>query len=171
MLKKFFIIFFFVLLNNATAQVKIAFIDVNYILNNSNAGKDANKQIDIKQKKLTSEFEKFKKKIESEKQTLLNQKNVISKEEYSKKLMDLEKEIQEYNLKISKKNNELQSFKAKSKAQFTKNLKPILAEYSKENSISMILRKENLLIGKTELDVTEGILELFNNKVKKLSLN
>jgi outer membrane protein len=171
MLKKFFTIFFFILLNNAYAQEKIAFIDVNYILNNSNAGKEANKQIEIKQKKLTSEFEKFKKKINTEKKTLSNQKNVISKEEYGKKLMDLEKEIQEYNSKISKKNNELLNYKAKSKTEFTKNLKPILAEYSKENSISMILRKENLLIGKTELDVTEGILELFNKKVKKLSLN
>ena len=63
------------------------------------------------------------------------------------------------------------NFKNKTKAQFTKNLQPILTEYSKENSISMILRKENLLIGKTELDITKGILELFNKKVKNISSN
>ena len=35
----------------------------------------------------------------------------------------------------------------------------------------MILRKENLLIGKNNLDVTSGILELFNEKVKSLKVN
>tara|TARA_Y100000992_G_scaffold301935_1_gene274245 strand:+ start:264 stop:779 length:516 start_codon:yes stop_codon:yes gene_type:complete len=171
MFKKLFIIFFFVLLNNVIADEKIAFIDVNYILNNSIAGKEANKQIDVKQKKITLEFEKLKKKIESERKTLLAQKNVISQDEYNKKLISLEKEIQTYNSTIAKKNNELLNFKNKTKAQFTKNLQPILTEYSKENSISMILRKENLLIGKTELDITKGILELFNKKVKNISSN
>ena len=159
------------MLNNVIADEKIAFIDVNYILNNSIAGKEANKQIDVKQKKITLEFEKLKKKIESERKTLLAQKNVISQDEYNKKLISLEKEIQTYNSTIAKKNNELLNFKNKTKAQFTKNLQPILTEYSKENSISMILRKENLLIGKTELDITKGILELFNKKVKNISSN
>ena len=34
--------------------------------------------------------------------------------------------------------------------------------YAKENSISMILRKEQILIGINRLDVTKDILELVN---------
>ena len=33
----------------------------------------------------------------------------------------------------------------------------------------MIINKENILIGKTSLDVTEDILDLFNKNVKKLN--
>ena len=34
----------------------------------------------------------------------------------------------------------------------------------------MILRKENLLIGKKSLDVTKNILELFDKNVKKITI-
>ena len=53
-------------------------------------------------------------------------------------------------------------FQKKHKNEFAQTLKSTLETYSKENSISMILRKENLLIGKNSLDVTKDILELFN---------
>ena len=34
----------------------------------------------------------------------------------------------------------------------------------------MILKKENILIGKTSLDATDDILNLFNQNVKKISI-
>ena len=56
------------------------------------------------------------------------------------------------------------------KAEFSNKLRFVLEEYSKKNSIDMIFRKENLLIGKNSLDVTNGILDLFNKNVKKISV-
>ena len=172
MLKKFnlfnLVLLFILIINNAEAQDKIAFVDVNYILNNSAAGKNINKMIDDKTKKINSEFDSLKKKIENEKKILINQKKVISKEEYQKKLAQLEKNINEYNKIISQNNNDLLKFKNLAKVQFSNKLIPILEEYSKNNSIGMIIRKENLLIGKNSLDVTKGILDMFNDKVKKI---
>ena len=43
-----------------------------------------------------------------------------------------------------------------------KTLNSTLEAYSKKHSISMIFKKENILIGKNSLDVTKDILELFN---------
>ena len=63
---------------------------------------------------------------------------------------------------MAKKNKELSDFQKKNKNEFVKTLNNTLEIYSKEHSISMILRKENLLIGKNSLDVTKDILELFN---------
>ena len=123
-----------------------------------------------KNKKINSEFSEFQKKIDSEKETLLTQKNVISDDEYRKKLRELEKNLNEYNLIINKKNKDLNNFKAKVRLEFSKNLNKILEDYSKKNSISMILKKENILIGKTNLDVTKDVLDLFNNEVKKISV-
>ena len=50
-------------------------------------------------------------------------------------------------------------------------LNPILADYSKENSISIILRKKDIVIAKSDLDITDTIIELINLKIKKISLN
>ena len=111
-----------------------------------------------------------KKKLILKKKTLLTQKNVLSEEEYKKKFVELEKNLNEYNLIINKKNLDLNNFKTKVRVEFSKNLNRILEEYSKKNSISMILKKENILIGKTNLDATLEVLDLFNDNIKKISI-
>jgi outer membrane protein len=166
MLKKFqiFIILFFsfFLCNNVLAQEKIAFIDLNYVYINSKIGKKMSKDIETKQKKISKEFKEFQKKLDKEKENLLNQKNVLAEEEFKKKLADLENNLKKYSQVIAKKNKDLLDFKNKGKEQFANSLKSTLEKYAKENSISMILRKEQILIGKTNLDITKEILDLFN---------
>ena len=173
MIRKTLIIVFFLnifLTTNLYSQEKLAFIDINYIFNNSDAGKKINKEIQNKSKKINSELNEFQKKIDSKKKTLLTQKNVLSEEEYKKKFVELEKNLNEYNSIINKKNLDLNNFKTKVRVEFSKNLNKILEDYSKKNSISMILKKENILIGKTNLDATRDVLDLFNDNIKKISI-
>ncbi|MBD1174812.1 OmpH family outer membrane protein, partial [Pelagibacterales bacterium SAG-MED01] len=90
------------------------------------------------------------------------QKNVLAESEFRKKLVQLEDNLKKYNQILSKKNEDLRNFQKKSRDEFATTLKSTLENYSKENSISMIFRKENLLIGKNTLDITKEILVLFN---------
>ncbi len=164
MYKNFFISFIlaFLITTNISAEDKIAFIDLNYIYANSKIGKKIIKETQTKQKNLNKEFQDFQKKLDKEKEKLLSQKNVLSEEEFKKKLKELETNLQNYNQIIAKKNKDLIEFQKKNKNEFANTLKSTLETYSKENSISIILRKENLLIGKKTLDVTKDILDLFN---------
>tara|TARA_X000000368_G_C22835128_1_gene625134 strand:- start:172 stop:699 length:528 start_codon:yes stop_codon:yes gene_type:complete len=174
MIRKVFILVLFLSIFSFNYQIKaedkIGFIDLTYLFNNSTAGKNINKEIKNRNDKINGEFDKYKKKIEKEKKTLLAQKNVIADDEYRKQLIQLEKNIKEYNSIILKKRNELSKLNNKVRADFSNKLRPVLEEYSKENSIGMIIRKENLLIGKNTLDLTKDILEKFNKKVKKISI-
>ena len=52
-----------------------------------------------------------------------------------------------------------------------KTLSPILTEYSKNNNISIIMDKKNIIVGKTELNITKEILILLDDKIKKIKLN
>jgi Skp family chaperone for outer membrane proteins len=52
----------------------------------------------------------------------------------------------------------------------TDKLTLILAEYADKNSISYIIPKQNIIIGKTELDLTNIILEILNSKIKNIDL-
>ena len=157
-----FIIPFFFLVSIVSAQEKIAFVDLNYLYSNSKFGKKTLNEISTKQKNIAKEFQDFQKKLDEEKKSLLAQKNVLSESEYKKKFSQLENNLKKYNEIISKKNKDLIDFKKKSKEEFAKSLKTTLENYSKNNSISMILRKENLLIGKNSLDITKEILDLFD---------
>ena len=61
-------------------------------------------------------------------------------------------------------------YKEKARMEFTNKLRPILEKFAKDNSISVILKKENLLIGRSNLDATKNILDLFNKDIKKLKI-
>ena len=173
MIKKFF--FYFIIfifnINNSFASEKIAFIDLNYIFLNSNAGKNLNLQIKEQKENLDLEIKNFKKEIDEKKNLITTQKNVLSQSEYEKKVFDLENNIKEINLKISQKNRDLSMFKSKAEKQFFKKLNIIVEKYSISNSINLILKKENLLMGKKNLDITEDIFKIFNENIKEIIIN
>ena len=174
MSKNFFfllsLVIFFLVNYTAKAQDNIAFIDLNIIFDNSNAGKKVNKSIEGKRKKNSKSFKELQKKFEVDREKLLAKKNVISKDEFDKQILSLEKNLKEYNNRIKKENNELTNFQIKARKNFFNSLRPILEKYAKDNSIDIILKKENVLIGKTNLDISKNILEIFNKEVKKISV-
>ena len=170
-LASFFFLFLFLINNNLYANDKIVFININYIFTNSNAGKKLYEQIDQKNKQIQIEINKIKTELESEKKQILSQKNVLSVEEYNKKITNLENKITEMNTKIQKKQDELNLFKNKVEKNFSKQLNMIIEEYSVQNSIDIIFKKENLLMAKKNLDITENIFNLFNEKIDIIKLD
>ena len=67
-------------------------------------------------------------------------------------------------------NNNLKELRDNAGNQILKIINEILAEYSTKNKISLIMEKKNIVIGKTELDITKNILALLNTKIKKVEL-
>ena len=66
-------------------------------------------------------------------------------------------------MKIKKKKvNDLKNLRINSTNKFLELLNPILVEYSKKKSISLILQKKSLIIGKSELDITDEVLKEVN---------
>ena len=152
----------FLMFNISYADEKIAFIDLNYVYSNSKIGKKIIKEIENKKRNIDKDFKDFQTKLENEKKNLINQKNVLAEEEFKKKLLSLENNLKKYNEIISKKNKELIDYQNKTKNDFTNTLRSTLQDYAKENSISLILSKDQILIGIKTLDVTKDILELVN---------
>ena len=166
----FFISAFFLNISIIQAEEKIAFIDLNVIFDNSKAGKQIIQQVQKLQKKNLSELKNLKEKFDKDREDLKKQKNVLSEDEYKKKFLELDKNFKEYNLLVNKKNSEATNFQLKARSNFYNELTPILESYAKENSISIILKKENILIGKTNLDISKDILVLFDKNVKKITV-
>ena len=175
MLKKinFFLIIIFSFFVNtySFSENNILFIDIEYIYFNSNAGKIVNKKIQSETKKINDEFSGYNKKIQEEKDKLVNQKNILSQEELQKKSIELKKKIREYDKIISNKNKQLIKYKNETKIEFTKKLSKIVQEYASNNSIEMIIKKNNILIGKNELDATKEVLNIFNKNIKSIETN
>ena len=74
------------------------------------------------------------------------------------------------NSEILKKKEDLGFFKNKIETNFSKKLNKIIQEYSIKNSIDIIFKREQLLMAKRELDITEDILKLFNQNFETINI-
>ena len=50
-------------------------------------------------------------------------------------------------------------------------MNPILLKYSDENSISIILQKKDLVVGKIELDITDKVIKVIDSNIKVFKIN
>ena len=150
---------------------KIVYLDVEKIMQQSTAGKSIIAQIKKKRESSISKFKKKEKDIIDKEKKLIAQKNVLSKEEFETKIIELRKEISNYQKDRNKTSNEIARSRVKASTKLISKLTPILEEYSKKNSIRIIVQKKNIVMGKKEDDITKDILELVNQKVKSIKLD
>ncbi len=172
LLKIFIIFLFFQIIANITyAETNVAFIDMQHIMDKSLAGLSLKKQLENLHKKNLNEFKKNEDTLKKKEQDLLSKKNILSEEEFQKKISNLRSEVKKYNNDRNEKINSLTKKRLESMQRIIETLSPILAEYSKENNISIIMDKKYIIVGKTELNITKEILILLDNKIKKVKLN
>ena len=103
--------------------------------------------------------------------SIVSQKNVLSKEEFEKKIKLLRKEANDYRNERRELINHITKKRVDATNELIKAIHPILTEYSTNNSISMIFQKKNIIIGKNELEITDEILKILDNKLNKITLN
>jgi len=64
---------------------------------------------------------------------------------------------------FSRKRNEAQ-------LSLTNKLTPIIADYAEKNSISVILKKQSIIIAKTDLDLTKTIIKILDKQLKTIEI-
>ena len=166
--KKFFIYFFlfFFKLNSISASENIAFLDLDYVLNNSNLGKKIYMDLDIINKQNLSEL-KLKEKNIKDKRDLINKtKNISSKEKLENDIDKFNQEVENFNKEKDKIIKNFQELKNTKLDNFLKNITPIIQDYMAENSIDILLEKKNIFIGKDSKDITNEIIKIINGKFK-----
>jgi Skp family chaperone for outer membrane proteins len=169
--KIFFILFFLALsISSLKAQEKVSFIDIDYILASSEAGKSLLNKLkaeeELKINFFKSEDEEFKKK-ESK---ILAKKKLISKEEINKELKSLQIEFNEYRKDKIKQIDELKAKRNRNIVNFFKLLNPIIEKYMSDNSIYMLIDKKNVFIANKDYDITNNLIELINNQIKDVEI-
>ena len=166
--KKFFLIIIFFLLgqNTVWSSEKIAFLDIELIINKSKPAlliiKEIEKIRDQETKKLKTIENDLKKKNEE----IIKTKNLISEKELNKRILALRKEAKSFEELRKKTIKNLNIKKNKELDQFMKLINPIIQEYMKKNSIDIIIDKKNIFMAKSNNDITNDILEIINTKIK-----
>ena len=165
-LRKFLILittlFFSFNFNITSANENIRFINVDEILNNSDLGKviinKLKKQNDVNIDKIKT----IEQEIKKENEELTKLKNIITEDEFNKKLVVLKKKIDDFNILKNKLSNELNEFKKEEVKLFFEKINPIIEKYMEQNSIALILDKKNIFVARSDYDMTEELLDLIN---------
>ena len=171
-MKRFLIIFFFLLSTKVTAneEQKFVYIDMEKILTTSKAGKFLLKQLtDINEKNLKV-FKKNEKELIDIEQKLTSQKNIISSEEMGKKIVSLKEKIKKFRDDNGDKIRNLNKLKIDNTNKLLNMINSILTTYADKNSISIIFQKKNIIVGKTNLDVTKEIILLVDSSIKEFKI-
>ena len=170
-MKKIFINFFFLIFffnfNTSYSSEKIAFIDLDFVLKNSNIGKSILEDIDKLNNKNINELKKKESELKKNEEEILPKKNILSEEEYKKEVDLLKDKIKKYKLLKDEMVSNFQNKKQISLKNFFNKITPIIQNYMDENSINILLDRKNVFIGKTDSDITNSIIEKINNELKK----
>ena len=166
--KSFFLIIIFFLfgITNLWSSEKIAFLDVEFIINKSEPALVIIKKIEKIRNQETKKLKEIEDNLKKKNEELIKTKNLISDEELKKKISSLRDEAKSFDELRKKKITELNIKKNKELNEFLKLINPIIQEYMKEKSIDMIIDKKNIFMAKSKNDITKDILEIVNTKIK-----
>ncbi len=164
----FKIIFFFLFLGISNANDNLRFVDINYIINNSKVGKSLNQLIKSKNNTATQELNKIKKTLNEKKEKIITQKNILKEDEFNKLVKNYENEVKDFDELRKNKTNDFNNFRISSKKKILDALNPLMTNFLEKQSISILLQKDNILFGNKELDITNEILKIFDDKHKTM---
>ena len=163
-------LFFLIFSAPVMSEQKIVFVDMDRLISVSKSGSSIFNQLkDINDKNL--EFlKKEEKKFKEKEKKLIAQKNILSETDFKNKVDKLKSEIENYNQNRNKMIEKFNKLKVENTNKLLKLINPILAKYSTNNEISIILQKKDLIIGKTELDITNKIIVIIDNEIKEFKI-
>ena len=166
----FFLIILMMFSNTVFAENRIAYFDVEKVIAQSKVGKSIISQLGKIDKSNIAKFKKIEANIKDNENKLISKKNILAKKDFQNELNNLKKEVNTYKVQRAKNINEVSLKRVNATKKVLSLMNPIIAKYADENNISIILAKQNIVIGKTELDVTDEILILVNKNIKPFTL-
>ncbi len=175
-MKKFNLILIIILFSISIAytdqypNTSIGIIDINKVLTESKAAKDATKQIEKIQKKSEEESKKEDELIIKEREKLIEQQSVMAPEAFEIKVADFEKKVQSYQIERQDKLRKLDQMVQEARASILDEVKPIINNYASELGITVILEKNAVIMSADDMDMTDRVIEILNKSLPKIKV-
>jgi len=165
---KYFIFVLIILLHSYSfAENKIVFIDIDFLMKNSNIGKLSLKKLEnlnTKNVKILKDNEQI---LKDKENILLQKKNIISKEEFEKEINNLRLQINDFKVKKDNMVKDFNNLKVEELNKVLAKFNIKIQDYMSQNSIDIVLNKNNIFIGKVTSDITKSVLVEINNEFKE----
>ena len=167
-LKKILIVFiiFFIFPLSSYAQNKVAYVDLDYLLANTNVGKLLFTKLKNNENKLLDEFKQKEKKLKEQENNILSTKNIISEEQLNINIENFQKKVQDYKILKSDQIEKLKSSRNNEILKLLNSINPLIQKYMDDNSIDILMDKKNIYIANKKYEITKNLILLIDENYK-----
>tara|TARA_B100000787_G_scaffold164452_1_gene147148 strand:- start:499 stop:1023 length:525 start_codon:yes stop_codon:yes gene_type:complete len=153
---------FLTISNLCLSDDKIVYLDFDKVLEKSKAGASLLKNLNKLDEENLINIKKMADQLKQDEKKILSQKNILTKEEFEKKVKLFKDEVNNYKKTRQLVIDDTSKIRARNRNRFLILTNKILSKYAIENSIDLVLPKNSILIGKKDLDISDKIITLIN---------
>ena len=167
-LNKLFSIFllFFLFSNTSFSNEPVAYIDIDFILKNSDIGKKSLEKINTQNNINIQDLKKKEKLLKDLEIEIASKKNIISKEAFDKEVIIFRKNIDQFKIEQQQIIKDFNDYKKKEIDKVFQKISPIINSYMEKNSVKILFDAKNIFMARNDLNFTNDILEAINKEAK-----
>jgi len=158
------------LTSNLFAENKVAYIDLDKILVSTDSGKALFKQLNNLEKLELENLKNEEKAFKEEENKILSTKNLLTQDEYTKKVNVFKKKVSVYQNKKKAIIDGLQKKRNTEVVRFLKMTNPLIESIMESNSIDILIEKKNVFIAKSNTDITNVVIDEINKNIKNFEI-
>ena len=171
LMKQVILITYLCLIFQPTFSAETHYLDFKFILNSSDAGKKAQSSLKNQLENGIENLKSTEKKLQKEEQEIIQQKKVLSTDEYKKKISKLRENVSSLQKNRNALLETIAKKRSKARKEILKKLNPIVKNYMQKNNIRIVLDKKHILLGDEELNITKDVMNMLNKELKTINLN
>lgn len=151
-------------------SISIGVIDVMRLVAESTAGKSIMSQLDTRAKAIENETKTIEQALIKEEDAIVAAKPSLSAEDFEKKRVAFETNLNASRESINKKSGALEQDRAKALAQLQQYIAKVSATIAEQKKLRMIIDRASVVIVEQNLDVTNEALTQLNASVKSIKV-
>ena len=166
-MKNFNVLFLGVLLFSSIAySANVVYVDIEFALANTKAGKKAKKEIDQELSKRKGIIERSKSEIVKLEEDFKKQELVLSDKSKEKKKEEYLKKVDELQGLVAKHQQEMQQTEQKIATPILNKMRDVIHKLSKEKGYDLVVTKNALVYADEKLDATQEVIQKFDKEYK-----
>lgn len=150
---------------------KIAIIDVQKVVKNSTAAKQALDTIQKKRDEFQSAIDKQEEELKEKDQKLAKEKGVLTPDAFEKKRKEFQQDVLDVQQSVQKKRAALDTSYTKVLAEIQKTVLAIIETLSEDQGFDIALPSSQVLYGKDALDISDEVLKRLNKELPEVDID
>ena len=147
------------------ADEKFRFANIDIIIKKTNYGMEMLNKLNQIDKNNISKLKSFEEEIIKTENEIKLKKNIVSENELNKEINELNVKINNYKQEKDKLVKSFNEIKSKELKIFFSKINPIIQNYMKVNSINILFNSKDIIMGNKNSDLTNLLIKEINSKI------